>query len=410
MRWLLFQSPYKTNDSHTQSSVKANSVRFSYVLLTNTDPEHWVRLFSEKKQVNQPFNRLPVESLPAVDNMLDSKKRQLFDNITSQHRDILSPRTHRKALQLLNNQRNLSFRLEEEDVLSDIYSERVKDEEEEACEAVAFFDQPTPVIEMKSIMSGKDTTGSNNNTQSQRHPLRITEPVFQPEDMHLSFAQTYSSSGFVPQQQTTSLTLQPVTTNITDSLTTPVVDPNFPPFPQLTQQYDYADHSDFLDQSIGLTGTTPLIQTAAVTASNNPLRYATPPQYQSTFTESEAPSQSQLPESVLEIHHRQSISSVDRPSESSSSSPPPASPQQNVGVKRKRSDSDVGKKSRMTKKQQFDALCNRKNKLEEDNNNLKERVAGYERACRRLKEMLYNRIKQQRAWITNTQTSWNWCT
>ena len=351
--------------------------------------------------MNQPFNRLPVESLPAVDNMLDSKKRQLFDNITSQHRDILSPRTHRKALQLLNHRQNLSFRLEEQDVLSDIYSERVKDEEEEACEAVAFFDQPTPVIEMKSIMSGKETTGSNNNTtQSQRHPLRITsEPEFPTEDMHLSFAQTsYSStSGFVPQQRTASLHLQPVTTNITDSLTTPVVDPNFPPFPQLTQHYDYADHSDFLDQSIGLTGTTPLIQTAGVSASSNPLTYATPPQYQSTFTESEAPSQSHLPESVLEIHHRQSISSVDRPSESSSSSPPPASPQQNVGVKRKRSDSDVGKKSRMTKKQQFDALCNRKNKLEEDNNNLKERVAGYERACRRLKEMLYNRIKQQRA-------------
>jgi hypothetical protein len=42
-------------------------------------------------------------------------------------------------------------------------------------------------------------------------------------------------------------------------------------------------------------------------------------------------------------------------------------------------------------------LCNRKKTLESQNHQLREDVAGYERACRRLKDMLYQRIREQRA-------------
>lgn len=339
--------------------------------------------------------------------MLDSKKR-LFVNL-SHFRDLtsLNKPNGRKALQVLNFSPDLSVgRPENEDEeLRDVCLDRVKDEEEEASEAVLFFDQPTPVIEMKSFLSAGLSKDSAN-----REPERSNQPhdSFPSHGLSVSFEQHLLQSGSYghqPQQQSCLSVPQ------SESLSTPVVDPNFagPQFPSTTHtlanmdaaMYDalpfQPDQTDILFRDPG----SGMLESGS---SSYTLQYATPPQFQPQYDLSSAPVSaaeptSHLPESVLEMaHHRPSISSVG-PSENSSSSSQPSSPKTSSApdLKRKRSDSDCGKKGRMTKKQQFDALCNRKTQLEEDNFNLREKVNGYERACRRLKELLYNRIRQQRA-------------
>ena len=330
--------------------------------------------------------------------MLDSKQR-LFVNI-SHHRDLSSlsspfKASGRKALQVLIQRPAAA--VADQDDLQDICLDRVKDEEEEASEAALFFDQPTPVIEMKSFLSTgmqKEAVSSNSGAQRSAQPH-----VFSSHELDDSFNnQLLHSPGQYGQQQSA---LQSVSQN--ESLSTPVVDPNFAP--SFTTSHTLAhmesalfdpfqqEHAEFISSNRVVIG--PAIPDTP--SPNFALQYADPPQYVSRFdcpADQSTQRLSQLPESVLEIH-RPSVSSVG-PSESSSSSPPP-SPKCNPDLKRKRSDSDCGKKGRMTKKQQFDALCSRKSQLEDENFNLKEKVDGYERACRRLKQMLYNRIKQQRA-------------
>jgi len=67
------------------------------------------------------------------------------------------------------------------------------------------------------------------------------------------------------------------------------------------------------------------------------------------------------------------------------------------GSKRKQSFSDDGSKRKPTKKQQLDSLCDKKKFLENRNQDLRDDLSKYERACKKLKAMLYARIQQQRA-------------
>jgi hypothetical protein len=339
--------------------------------------------------------------------MLDSsKKKRLFENIA--HRENISSHHLTKSagrkLQLLIS-RSPAVTVSDRDELQDICP-RVKDEEEEAGEAVLFFDQPTPVIEMKSFLSQKDsatttpittTTGSSGHSATQRSAHNVN--VFTSHELDDSFDQhILPTHGFGQQHQTSGHQ----SLSQSESLSTPVVDPNFAPAFSSSHSLTHMDQSALyepfqMEQAEYVNPHRMLIDPVVpdTPSSGFPLQYADPPQYQRFECPPDQSSHRLLPESVMEIH-RPSISSVG-PSESSSSSPP-ASPKGHSDLKRKRSDSESGnKKGRMTKKQQFDALCSRKSQLEEDNFSLKEKVDGYERACRRLKQMLYNRIKQQRA-------------
>lgn len=339
--------------------------------------------------------------------MLDSKQR-LFVNI-SHFRDLTSHNktSGRKALKVLNFSPDLSVSRpeDEEEELRDVCLDRVKDEEEEASEAALFFDQPTPVIEMKSFMSAglsKDSANRDSERSNQPHDTFSTHSLTVAFDPHLLQSSSY---GQHTQQQSC------LSVSQSESLSTPVVDPNFagPHFPSTT--HTLANMDSAMYEMPFQTDQTDILFRDPVSAmesasSSYTLQYATPPQFQPQYEMSSGtgPAEQQsvtshLPESVQEMaHHRPSISSVGQ-SENSCSSSQPSSPKDSSvpDMKRKRSDSDCGKKGRMTKKQQFDALCNRKTQLEEDNFNLREKVNGYERACKRLKELLYNRIRQQRA-------------
>jgi len=127
-----------------------------------------------------------------------------------------------------------------------------------------------------------------------------------------------------------------------------------------------------------------------------PLIYAPPPSYETLV----APSH-QLPATVEEISIHHPYQNPNSPSGSSTISSQVHSPAGGYASsqesKRKHSFSDDGSKRKPTKKQQLDALCDKKKFLENRNQSLKDDVSKYERACKRLKTMLYARIQQQRA-------------
>jgi len=205
----------------------------------------------------------------------------------------------------------------------------------------------------------------------------------------------YSSNQFIQfqqeeedQQSSTSLQTPVVNVNPSNPLQSYVHEP---------QPYDDSDYPFQMDVAyqtpIGLPQqhhepSQPLVK---------PLTYAPPPSYETLV----APSH-QLPATVEEISTHHPFHNPNSPSGSSTSSSQVHSPAggytSSQESKRKRSFSDDGsKRNKPTKKQQLDALCDKKKFLENRNQELRDDVSKYERACKRLKTMLYARIQQQRA-------------
>lgn len=364
--------------------------------------------------------------------------------------------------------------------------------EEEVSEAANFFlSQPTPDIEMRGLMSNPfltTPTTSTNNSSHINHPLissvvvkkepqeEVTVPVTSssvsthilghqylhpsPRSSSQRFLTTVNKmdslyNQFLEEQQLDSFLeeqhqqpqQQP---QVTESLSTPVVNPNFGgnPFQSFRQQNAIPasihlpfnlstgstaasfDDNSFVDESAAYHSSSRSELTSTGHHQHqheSTLQYAPPPH--SSFHTMETANvgvphasliHSDLPESVLEqSFHRPVSPSVSHsllppysPSGSSSISSQVPSPSaggghgsrsgsfsQDSSQKRKRSTSDEGgRKSsggRPTKKQQLDMLCGRKKSLENQNHQLREDVAGYERACRRLKDMLYQRIRDR---------------
>jgi len=179
------------------------------------------------------------------------------------------------------------------------------------------------------------------------------------------------------------------------SLQTPVVNVN-PSNPLHSYVHDSQVHDSQYDDSDYPFQMDVAYQTQQSQTVLKPLTYAPPPSYETLV----APSH-QLPAPVEEISTHQAYPNPPSPSGSSTISSQvhsPAGYTSSQESKRKQSFSDDGsKRSKPTKKQQLDALCDKRKFLESRNNELRDDVSKYERACKRLKAMLYARIQQQRA-------------
>lgn len=358
----------------------------------------------------------------------------------------------------------------------------IEDQVEEA--AHFFLDQPTPDLEMRSnlttnpltpFLTASSTTATNSSTasviaHSQQEPSQLPVIIKQ-EPLDLDTSST-SHNNFQPPRYSRmdsqelyndypeflledQQTPQVQQTQHEDSLSTPVINPNFSGNP--FANFSRLPHQTMLQQRHSLPMLVTEIpavhgrrQTESWTAPSTtayddgsftdetasfPASHHHHHPSMSGHHESFAPSSqsmdslnhhhhhaaalsSQLPESVMEqsFGRPSSVSShvliqPYSPSGSSDLSSQVPSPtgagsrsgsfSQDGSNKRKRSTSDEGgnrgKSGRPTKKQQLDMLCNRKKTLESQNHQLREDVAGYERACRRLKDMLYQRIREQRA-------------
>lgn len=317
-------------------------------------------------------------------------------------------------------------------------------EEDQVSEAAKFFlDQPTPDIEMRGLMTNPFTPVTSNanplRNYIKREPVDDEViPVTSSSNQRLSRMEyPYDLDSFLDEQHTP--TTQQHQQILTDSLSTPVINPNFGGNPFVFRQQQPTLASTFIEDPAPSQSFVDETATYA-SSSSTQLEYAPPPQ---SFHDMDVLPQphpqaihsnlSQLPESVIESfqgsqvsshHHRQTASPTMAastsqymmgpysPSGESSISSQAPSPgmvgmasrsgsfsQESSGAKRKRSTSDDGGKGkgRPTKKQQLDLLCTRKRSLENENHRLREDVAGYERACKRLKDMLYQRIRDQRA-------------
>jgi len=201
----------------------------------------------------------------------------------------------------------------------------------------------------------------------------------------------YPSSQFIQFQQEEEEQLS------SSSLQTPVVNDNTSN--PLTLSYVHDPHYDDSDYpfQMDVTYQTPTGLSQQHHESQpvvKPITYAPPPSYETIG----APHQ--LPATVEEIstHLFQNPNSPSGSSTISSQVHSPAGGYtSSQGSKRKQSFSDDGSKRKPTKKQQLDSLCDKKKFLETRNQDLRDDVSKYERACKRLKAMLYARIQQQRA-------------
>lgn len=347
--------------------------------------------------------------------------------------------------------------------------DQLEDQVEEA--AHFFLDQPTPDLEMRSnlnpltpfLTSSFNTSSTNTSTTSvisqvnasqQQVPLVIKqEPVDRrniskslhndlqpPRYSRMESQNLYNEyPDFLLDDQPTPQSQQQTQQ---DSLSTPVVNPNFSgnPFTSFERlpSRSAEQFQQLMISTMPVLGQTQRSEASWVSGSlassttafedasfvDETASYSTShgymPEQQASIQvlshhhhEAASLSSSQLPESVIESFQRPPSTHVlmqpHSPSDSSDMSsqvPSPACPGSRSGSfsqdsnKRKRSASDEGcrgKSGRPTKKQQLDMLCNRKKILEHQNHQLREDVAGYERACRRLKDMLYQRIREQRA-------------
>jgi len=302
--------------------------------------------------------------------------------------------------------------------------------EDQVSNAAKFFDLSTPDV-MKVLtnpftpISTSTSTSTGINVNPLKHFIK-QEPV---DDTQVAPV-TSSSNSSLQVNPNPSQPMEPYTDydleflneptpqiqqNLLGSLTTPVINPfasgNPFDFRQQVQQpttfiEDPHCQTSFTDES-------------ATYNTSSQIEYAPPPQAPFNnlpVLSHETIHSSQLPESVIEYHgsHRQTGSPTmaattsqylmgpESPSGESSISSQTLSPGflgsiSHESSKRKRSMSDEGKGKRPTKKQQLDTLCHRKKSLENENHRLREDVAGYERACKRLKDMLYQRIREQRA-------------